>query len=161
AQPAYAPSFNVRVGGELLPTPMRAAITSLRHQDGMQGADRVEITLLDPRQQFLDHPLLHVDTRFELQLGYAPDPLERVFVGEITGVEAAFGSSGVPTVTVVAHDFLQRLTTAEKDRAFALSLPCIGKFPLPDNMITGLVALTNGLVPAVDPVSAVLSFLQL
>ena len=67
---------------------MRASIVSLRYQDGLDGADRVELTLANDRLQWLDHPLLQVDTGLELRIGYAPDPLDRVFVGEITGVEA-------------------------------------------------------------------------
>jgi uncharacterized protein len=162
AAPAtYAPAFTVRAGGRPLPLDMRAAISSLRYQDGLEGADRVELTLVNDRLKWLDHPLLQVDTRLELDLGYAPAPLETVFVGEITGLEASFPSGGSPQVTVVAHDFLQRLTVGTKDRAFVLSLPCIGKFPLPDQVITGLVALTNGLVPAIDSVGSALSFLAL
>lgn len=159
--PQYAPSFAVIVDGEPLPTEMRASISSLRYQDGIEGADRVEITLANQDQQWLDHPLLSVDSGFELKLGYAPEPLETVFVGEITGVNASFPSGGMPTVTVVAHDFLQRLTVGTKDRAFTLSLPCIGKFPLPDPLIAELVSATNLLIPLVDPAGAALSFLTL
>jgi hypothetical protein len=140
---------------------MRAAIASVSYQDGLEGADRVELTLVNDRLQWLDHPLLETDTRLELDLGYAPAELETVFVGEITGLEASFPSAGSPQVTVVAHDFLQRLTVGTKDRAFVLSLPCFGKFPLPDEAITSLVALTNGLVPAIDSVGSALSFLAL
>ena len=162
AAPAtYAPNFTVRIAGEPLPTALRAAISAVRHQDGMQGADRVELTLVNDRLQWLDHPLLQPDTPFELDLGYAPGPLERMFVGEITGVEATFPSSGMPTVKVVAHDFLQRLTTGSKDRAFALSIPCIGKFPLPDPYIAMLVSGTNQLLPLVDPAGSAMSFLTL
>jgi uncharacterized protein len=157
----YAPSFTVKVNGEPLPTAMRASVTSVRHQDGLEGADRVELTLANPGLVWLDHPLLGIDGGFELQMGYAPDPLETVFVGEITGVNATFPSSGMPTLTVVAHDFLQRLTVGAKDREFALSIPCIGKFPLPDPLIAGLVGATNLLVPVVDPAGAALSFLTL
>ena len=157
----YAPSFTLRAGGQPLPLDMRAAISSLRYQDGLEGADRVELTLVNDRQQWLDHSLLKVDTRLELDLGYAPGALETVFVGEITGLEASFPSSGSPQLTVIAHDFLQRLTIGSKDRAFVLSLPCIGKFPLPDDVITSLVAVTNLLVPAIDPVGSALSFLAL
>jgi hypothetical protein len=67
----------------------------------------------------------------------------------------------MPTLKIVAHDFLQRLTTGSKDRAFALSLPCIGKFPLPDPAVAALVAGTNLLLPALDPVGSALSFLTL
>ena len=159
--PTYAPSFTIRAGGQPLPTAMRASITSLRYQDGLEGADRVELVLANEALQWLDHPLLQVDTGFELDIGYAGKPLETVFVGEITGVEAAFPSGGIPTVTVAAQDFLHRLTTGAKDRAFALSLPCIGKFPLPDPAIAALVAGTNLLIPIVDPAGAALSFLTL
>lgn len=159
--PVYAPSFTVRVGGQPLPTPMRASIASLRYQDGLEGADRVEIVLANDGLQWLDHPLLQVDAGFELEIGYAGKPLETVFVGEITSVEAAFPSGGMPTVTVAAQDFLHRLAEGAKDRAFALSLPCIGKFPLPDPLVAMLVSGTNLLIPAVDPAGAALSFLTL
>ncbi len=67
----------------------------------------------------------------------------------------------MPTITIVAHDFLQRLTNGTKERAFALSLPCIGKFPLPDPVIAGLVGVTDLLIPSIDPAGAALSFLTL
>ena len=157
----YAPTYTVLIDGQPLPTRMRASISSMRHEDGIEGADRVELSLTDEGREWLEHPLLDLDRRLELRIGYAPDPLETVFVGEITGVQAAFPSGSAPTVTVVAHDFLQRLTTGAKDRAFALSIPCIGKFPLPDPMVAQLVSATNLLVPNVDPAGAALSFLTL
>ena len=64
--PTYAPSFTIRAGGQPLPTAMRASITSLRYQDGLEGADRVELVLANEGLQWLDHPLLQVDTGFEL-----------------------------------------------------------------------------------------------
>lgn len=157
----YAPAFQVRINGDLLPTAMRASVIRLSYQDGMEGADRVEITLANEGLQWLDHPLLLVDNSFTLSLGYAPDPLEEVFVGEITGVNASFPGGGIPTMTVVAHDFLQRMTRGTRDRAFALSLPCIGKFPLPDPAVAALVSGTDLLIPAIDPAGAALSFLTL
>ncbi len=109
------PNFTVRIDGEPLPT-AHARGDHERPPPGRacEGADRVELTLANDRLQWLDHPLLQLDTRFELDIGYAPDPLETVFVGEITGVEATFPSGGMPTVTVVAHDFLQRLTVGHQ-----------------------------------------------
>jgi hypothetical protein len=67
----------------------------------------------------------------------------------------------MPTITVAAQDFLQRLTVGTKNRAFQITLPCIGKFPLPDLVVADLVTATNLLVPAVDPAGAALSFLTL
>jgi hypothetical protein len=161
ANPRYAPDFTVRLAGEQLPPAMRACVVSVRYQDGLRGADRVELTVANDRLRWLDHPLLQLDTGFELRMGYAPDPLETVFVGEVTGIDATFPSGGMPTLTVVAHDFLERLTAGTKDREFALSLPCIGKFPLPDPVVASLVSATNALIPVIDPAGAALSFLTL
>jgi phage protein D len=157
----YAPGFTILLNGQPMPAAMRAGITSLRYEDGLKGADRVELTLANPGLQWLDHPLLQLDTGFAVRIGYAPDPFEQVFVGEITGVTPSFPSGGVPTLTVVAHDFLQRLTTGSKDREYAMSLPCIGKFPLPDRDIAETVGFTNQLIPAVDQPGAAVSFLSL
>jgi len=159
--PRYAPDYEIQIGGDRIPAALRASVMRISYTDGLEGADRVEVTLANEGLQWTDHPLLQMDTGFTLAIGYAPDPLETVFVGEITGVNAAFPNSGMPTVTVVAHDFLQRMTKGTKDRAFALSLPCIGKFPLPDPFVAMLVSGTDLLIPAVDPAGAALSFLTL
>jgi uncharacterized protein len=140
---------------------MRASVSSVSYQNDLEGADRVEVVLANDNLQWLDHPLLQPDTEFSLAMGYAPDPLTEMFVGEITGVTASFPGGGMPTLTVVAHDFMQRLTVGAKDRAFALSLPCIGRFPLPDPLVAQLVSATNLLIPVVDPAGAALSFLTL
>jgi uncharacterized protein len=159
--PRYAPEFQIRINGDRIPAAMRGCVTHVSYQDGLEGADRVEVTLANEDLRWLDDPLLQMDNGFSLSIGYAPDPLEEVFLGEITGVNASFPNGGMPTLTIVAHDFLQRLAKGTKDRAFALSIPCIGKFPLPDPAVVALVSATDLLIPAIDPAGAALSFLTL
>ena len=159
--PQYAPEFRTQISGSDLPEPMRCCISRTTFQEGMEGASRVEVTLANENLRWLDHPLLQVDNSFSLAIRYAPDPFEQVFVGEITGINASFPNSGMPTVTIVAHDFLQRLTKGTKDRSFLLSLPCIGKFPLPDPAVVALSVGLDLLIPDLDPVGAALSFLSL
>jgi hypothetical protein len=157
--PTYAPEFQVRINGEPLPAALRAAVGSISYQDGIEGADRVELTIANPGLRWLDHPLVQVDNGFRLFLGYAPDPLEEVFVGEITGVEPTFPNGSMPTIKIVAQDFLNRLTKGTKDRAFKIELPSIGNLPLPDLAVTGIVSGLNGLIPLPDPVGGPLSII--
>jgi phage protein D len=155
----YAPEFVVRLNGELMPAALKGAVSSISYQDGMQGADRVEVTLANPSLRWLDHPLLSVDTPFSLSIGYAPDPLEEVFVGEITGVEPSFPAGGMPTIRVTAQDFLNRLTQGTKNRGFAIKIPSVGNFPLPDVAVASIVSAGNLLIPEPDPVGGALSVL--
>jgi hypothetical protein len=75
--------------------------------------------------------------------------LVAIFSGDITGVEPAFPSSGVPTLTISAHDFLQRLSVGTKDRGFPNYLP--------DALIAGIVAAENQLLMIPDPGAAVVT----
>jgi len=155
--PKYCPEFRVEIDGESLPPALWGCMGSVTYQNSLKGADRVDVTFANPDLRWLDHPLLQVDKGFKLFIGYVPEPLEEVFVGEITGVEPSFPNNGMPTVTVVAHDFLQRLTHGAKDRAFRLSIPSIGNFPLPDALVAAIVSATNLLIPEPDPVGGALS----
>jgi len=155
----YAPEFVIRLNGQQLPMGLKGSISSVTYEDGMKGSDRVEVTFANPSLQWLDHPLLSVDTPFSLSIGYAPDPLEEVFVGEITGVEPTFPSGGMPTIRVSAQDFLNRLTHGTKERAFCLKIPSFGNINLPDPIVASLVSATNLLIPESDPVGGALSAL--
>jgi hypothetical protein len=156
----YAPQFKLEIGGDNLPAALRGSIISLSYQNGIEGADSVDLTVANQNLQWLDSPLLAVDQGFKLFIGYAPDPLEEIFVGEITAVEPSFPNGGMPTIKVTAHDFLQRLTHGKVDRSFALRIPKYGILPLPDVAVTALVAGANLLEPRPDPIGGALSVLM-
>jgi hypothetical protein len=156
----FAPQFTMQIGGANLPPGLRGAISSVTWTTGLEGADSVEVAFANPNLQWLDNPILAVDQPFNLSVGYAPDPLEKVFVGEITGVEPSFPSGGMPTIRVTAHDFLQRLTHGKVDRAFFIQIPESVTIPLPDPAVAAIVSGSNLLIPDLDPVGGVLSTLM-
>lgn len=150
----------MQIGGANLPGGLRGSISSVTWTTGIEGSDSVEVTFANPNLQWLDNPILAVDQPFNFSVGYAPDPLEKVFVGEITGVEPAFPSAGMPTIRVTAHDFLQRLTHGKVDRAFYIQIPESVTIPLPDPAVAAIVSGSNLLIPDLDPVGGVLSTLM-
>ncbi len=158
ANPRYAPEFRVTIDDAPIPAALRASITSVSLQDGLAGADRVEMQLVNEDLRWLDHPLLALDKKLTLAIGYAPDPLERVFVGEIVSHDASFPAGGAPTLTVAAQDFLHRAGAGTKRRWFAYSTPA-GHKPLPDVAVVGIVGAEQGLIPWADPIGAALSVL--
>ncbi len=169
AHPQYAPTYRLTINGSEIPAALRNCITSVRYEDGLEGADQVQISLANPDLRFLQSHirglaafalptgvslntfaridavpsgLFDLDNKLTLSLGYAPDPPEELFLGEITGVGATFPNGGMPTMTITAHDFLQRTTRGTISRGFG---------PLPDAAIVSIMSLENGLLPLIDP----------
>jgi phage protein D len=169
ALPQYAPIYRLAINGRELPASVASNVTSIRYEDGLDGADQVQITLANPDLRFLQQHirglsvlapptgigintvaradivpggLFDMDNQVSLALGYAPGLPEEMFLGEITGIAATFPNGSIPTLTLTVHDFLQRTTRGTVSRGFG---------PIPDAAIVAIMAAENGLLPIIDP----------
>src|SRR5215210_101204 len=167
--PAYAPQYSLRINGGELPAAVRSTVTSVRYEDGQNAADRVEVAFANPDLRWLQNHIkglgfqpfptgvkigpvraaeaapegtFDIANKLELAIGYAPDPLEDVFVGDVTGVQVSFPNGGMPSMTMVAHDRLQRLSEGKASRGFG---------PLEDAFVAAILSAENLLIPAIDP----------
>jgi hypothetical protein len=157
--PCFVPNFQLQINGAPAPPELRASVMRVAHTSGLQGADRVELTLVNDSLRWLDNPLFALDTPVVLSMGYADTGVEQVFVGQVVGFGADFPVGAAPTVTVTAQDARFRMTQGAKVRWFAIPIPSIGNFPLPDIATAQLATLENLLLPIIDPVGAALSVL--
>ena len=155
----YAPEFQVRINDQAVPAALRASITSASYQTGLEGADRVELSVANENLRWLDHPLLKLDNKLALSMGYAPGPLRQQFVGEIVALSPTFPANGSPMITVSAQDLRYRMQRGNKVRWFAIPTECLGNFPIPDTAVAGMVATENMMVPILDPIGAALSII--
>ncbi len=157
-----------------MPAAVRSVVSGVRYQDGRNAADRVEVDIANPDLRWLQShirglgfqafptavslgPLraspapegtFDIDNTLTLSMGYAPEPLEEVFDGELTGVEATFPNGGMPAMKLVAHDRLQRLSRGTNAGGIGF---------LPDYLIAILMGVKNLLVPLIDPTVAAAS----
>jgi phage protein D len=138
----YIPDYAVALNGRPLAPDLRTRVTSIRFEESLEGANRVEIELANPDLRLLDYAALDLDAGLELSLGYRPGPITHVFTGTITGVEPAFPASGMPTVLVSGHDATRRLSAGTKRRGFP--------YYLTDSVIAVIVAAENHLVVVPD-----------
>jgi hypothetical protein len=51
----YAPAYDILINGDDLPAAVRTCITSVRYEEGLNGADQVQIALANPDLQFLQN----------------------------------------------------------------------------------------------------------
>ena len=159
AVPRYAPEVRLELGGQPAPALIRGALSELRLQTGLEGVDRLELTLANEGLRLLDHPLFRLDAEVQLSIGYAPDDPALVFNGVVVGADASFPSAAMPTLTVVAHDRRQRLAETNATRWFAIPIPTFAVLPVPDLVVAPAVTLEHGLIPILDPIGAALSVL--
>lgn len=155
----FVPDFHLVIDGEPIPKNLRGSITSITHTTGIEGSDRVEISLINQGLRWLDHSLLALDKNVTLSLGYAPDPLNQIFVGQIVGHTASFPSSGMPTLNIAAQDRLEQLQRGKKLRWFAIPIPSTDNYPLPDPAVVTVPSVESGLIPVVEQVGAAISVL--
>jgi hypothetical protein len=155
--PNYSPEIRMRIAGRPAPAALRGSITSVSATCGLGDADRLEVILANEGLRWLDDDVMRLDTPIELWLGYSPEEPERIFAGEVVGSQAAFPSSGIPTLTVIAQDRRTRLAAASPSRWFGVKIPQIGIMPLPDVAVAPLLAVEHGLLPTLDPLGALLS----
>jgi phage protein D len=155
----YAPDFRVEINGRPVPAAMRASLASVSCQTALEGADRVELSLVNEKLRWLDHNLLALDNQLALSIGYAPDPLKQVFVGEIVSQAPTFPGSGSPMLTVAAQDRRTHLQQGTQTRWYSVPITSYGNVPVPDMAVASLVAAENLLMPMYDPIGAALSVL--
>lgn len=175
AYPTYVPDFKLSINDSDMPAGLKATVTSVRYQDGLNAADRVEVGFANPNLQWLQQHIrglgfsalptgvtlgpigrvdvtaggsFDIDNKVSLQMGYAPFPLEDMFLGSVTGVDVSFPNGGMPTMTLVAHDYLNRLAPGKYARGFG---------PLADALVVMILSAENLLIPLIDPTITTIS----
>lgn len=147
------PEYRLELGGAPAPEELRRSIGAVRFSSGLEAADRVELSVHDPKLVWLEHPLLAMGERLALALGYASEGTKQVFVGKVVTVAAAFPSTGAVTLTVAAQDARSEMQHAVRTRFFAIPGAGQSALPLPDAVVAPAVVAAHGLIPVMDPIA--------
>ena len=110
-------------------------------QAGLGGAQIVKATT-SSSVTHIPEGIFDLESQLSLAMGYATDYIEDVFTGEITGLDVNFPNSGMSTMTLVAHDYLHRLSRGSYSRGFG---------PVADFLIAAILSAENLLAPIIDP----------
>jgi phage protein D len=175
AYPTYVPDFKLHINDSDLPAALKSSVTSVRYQDGLNAADRVEVGFANVNLRWLQEhirglgfsPLptgvtlgpigrfdvtaggsFDIDNKVTLNMGYAGNPLAEMFEGSVTGVDVTFPNGGIPSMTLVAHDYLNRLAPGKYARGFG---------PLADALVVMILSAENLLIPEIDPTITTIS----
>jgi uncharacterized protein len=148
----YVPDFELELQGQPIPADLRASVTKVHFEESLEAADRVEVEFANQWLRLLDNPLFDLGTSMQLSVGYRPTGITPVFKGNVSGVDPVFPASGMPTITISAHDYMFRLTEGSKERSFPWFLP--------DSVIAVIVAGESFLITEPDRAAAVVGALN-
>jgi phage protein D len=117
-----APEFRIRINGEELPLAAKSDLVSVGVLEDVGAMSMFDFRLpcwdtAEMKPKWIDEDLFKEGNVVEIEMGYR-DNLERLFRGEITGLEPEFPKEAPPMLTVRGYDRRHRLTGNCKTRAF-------------------------------------------
>jgi phage protein D len=148
-----APEFRVRVAGSDLPPAAAADIRVVSVHDDLDapGMFTLELTNWDMdqlRMTWSDETLFACGKEVEIRMGYR-DKLERLIVGEVTGLELEIRAHEVPTLLVRGYDRRHRLLRGRKTASYVR---------MKDSDIAGRIASAAGLTPQADDTGVTIDY---
>ena len=116
------PEFRLRINGAELPLKARADVISVSVLDDVGATGMFSFSLhcwdgAEMQVKWLDDELFKEGNSVEIEMGYR-DRMERLFQGEITGLEPEFPNEQPPVLTVRGYDRRHRLMGRRKTRTF-------------------------------------------
>jgi uncharacterized protein len=139
------PEFLVRINGEELPLAAKSDVVSVGVLEDVGAMSMFNLMLpcwdnAEMRPKWIDDDLFKEGNVVEIEMGYL-DNLEKIFRGEITGLEPEFPKEAPPMLTVRGYDRRHRLMGNCKTRAF---------LNMKDSDIAGRIASDYSLSPDVE-----------
>ncbi|HVE86947.1 MAG TPA: hypothetical protein VND93_29025 [Myxococcales bacterium] len=120
-QDKEAPGFTVSVNGTPLPLEASVLVNEVRVEEDATLPGMFTVALAggseDDETSWIDGDLFTVGGTVEIKMGYG-DALEKLMVGEITGLEPSFTRGAPPMLVVRGYDRRHRLLRGKKTRSF-------------------------------------------
>jgi uncharacterized protein len=147
------PEFRLRINGAELPAKAKADLISVSVLEDVGATGMFSFTLYcwdgaEMQVKWIDDALFKEGNSIEIDMGYR-DNLQRLFQGEITGLEPEFSNDKPPTLTVRGYDRRHRLMGRRKTRTF---------LNMKDSDIANQIAADWSLKPAVDDTRLTLEY---
>lgn len=117
-----APRYVIVVEGTKLKSDVTAFIASVEYEEEQDRASKITLEVLNHGFRFLDEKVFAEGNEVDLWMGYAGKPLHFMNRGIIVKPDPRFPRSGIPRMTITAHDLSQNLMTVgakDKGKSYA------------------------------------------
>lgn len=147
------PEFAIRIDGRELSQEARADLIGVSVFEDVEATGMFAFTIhgwdgAEMRVKWIDEDLFQEGSAVEISMGYR-DRLQKLFAGEITGLEPEFRMGQPPLLVVRGHDRRHRLMRGRKTRTF---------LNMKDSEIASRIAGEAGLSPQVEDSAVTLDY---
>ena len=116
------PDLLIKINGSPLPSEAKQDVLSASLQEDIEAPSMLTLQMVNwdmvnLKITWSDHNLMAVGNEVEIQMGYV-DNLQKLMVGEITGLEPEFSADEIPRLTVRGYDRRHRLMRGRHTRSF-------------------------------------------
>src|SRR4029453_8561515 len=112
----YPPRYRIKVDEQDL-SALGVEINAVSVSEVLDGASRASFFVGNGDLRWLSSPLFKPGARVTVWMGYA-DPLEQLFIGEITELRPTFPEADISLLEVVAYDFSHRMSRGCRFRSW-------------------------------------------
>jgi phage protein D len=114
----HLPQFAFMLDGQQPPDDLKDALIDCVVENTLHLPDYCVLRFQDAGFQWVDSDKLKEGVKVEIKAGYDADGLERLFIGEVIGLDLDMTGQGTPTVSVRCYDYSHRLHRGKKSRTF-------------------------------------------
>ncbi|RYG35375.1 hypothetical protein EON81_12900 [bacterium] len=112
------PQCHLLVDRQAIPEEANRDLMECVVENSLHLPDACTVRIHDADFKWLDSGLWHEGKKLEVQVGYGQEPLQSVFIGEITALEMDLAALGVPMLTIRCLDQAHRLHRGRQRRTF-------------------------------------------
>ncbi len=104
-----APRYLIKVEGTKLSEDVTRYISGVEFTEQENSAAKIVLTIINEKFRFLDSKIFAEGNKIDLWMGYVSKPMEFMGRAIIVKPNPNFPRSGIPLMTVVAHDYSRKL----------------------------------------------------
>ena len=117
-----APDFRIQIDGSDIPEKLRADVTAIRVLEDVEATGMASFTVncwdgLEMKVKWLDGDLIKEGKEVVVFMGYR-DHVDKIFSGEICGLEPEFNTTQAPVLTVRVYDRSHRLMKQRETKSY-------------------------------------------
>ena len=147
------PEFRIEIDGSAVSEQVRADLIAVRVLEDVEATSMFSFVLhcwdeVEMKVKWIDDPLFKEGAAVAIHMGYR-DQLEKIFSGEISGLEPEFHSAEAPVLTVRGYDRGHRLMKERKTKSYV---------QMSDSDIASQIASKAGLTAKVERTPVTLEY---